>query len=548
MVVDQEELGLELVRWGSRFANAGTETRYRAWQEDGAVQFNRAGLLASLGSWLLLAVLLITAWPEGAGRALAWLGLVVIPVILVGLVPTSQPRFRSLMQPTVMLANCVAGLYAVMTCYWILHLPDLASGTAITIGFFGFAIFRLRPLQGAAAVAPYVFLASLLNIVEWRAGRYSGPHALLWVGGLLIPYVVGALISVVIDAVSRQSYRMGRIIEAQKVTIAAERARSEALMQREISHQVAERSRELGASLARMDSALDAGSLAPGDLFDGRYRVLRMLGAGGMGVVYEVERTTDGRALALKIMTGRVSGSSAARFAREAEIGARVHHANLVSIVDVGFSTGAPFLVMELVAGVSLEDLRADFGSAAWALPILHQMAAGVAALHEAGVVHRDLKPANVLVSTVEGELIARISDFGISRFGESGSSDPRLGLLGESSSGRGAGLTTTGALLGTPFYMPPEAALGAHRVEVSGDVFSFGLIAYEMLTGKVPFEQPAVMLAFAGVALPAVPPIETRGVGQSLARLLVECLHADPERRPRMAGLCAVLGAATGR
>ncbi len=171
----------------------------------------------------------------------------------------------------------------------------------------------------------------------------------------------------------------------------------------------------------RAKSRVRADRLSPGDTFDSRYLVVRALGAGGMGDVYDVERATDRRRLALKVVTAALQAKQAARFAREAEIGARLHHENLVSIVDVGIAAGAtPFLVMELVQGGSLEDKRARFGDTRWALPILRQIASGLAELHANSVVHRDLKPGNVLLVEGNGGAapIAKISDFGISRFG----------------------------------------------------------------------------------------------------------------------------------
>src|SRR5262249_21210307 len=155
------------------------------------------------------------------------------------------------------------------------------------------------------------------------------------------------------------TFRQERIIQAQKETIASERAKSEALLRQELGHQVAERSRELGRILARAEDGPEVAGMTPGSRFDARYTIVRALGEGGMGAVYEVVRATDGEALALKVVTGRVSRANAVRFAREAEIGARIRHPNLVSIVDVGIATnGAPFLVMELVKGASLEDRR----------------------------------------------------------------------------------------------------------------------------------------------------------------------------------------------
>ena len=112
--------------------------------------------------------------------------------------------------------------------------------------------------------------------------------------------------------------------------------------------------------------------------------IVRALGEGGMGAVYEVVRATDGETFALEVVTGGVSRAGAIRFAREAEIGARVRHPNLVSIVDVGLGdSGAPFLVMELVRGDALEERRDRFGDAAWAMPLLRQIARGLATLHQ---------------------------------------------------------------------------------------------------------------------------------------------------------------------
>src|SRR6185437_10567411 len=161
--------------------------------------------------------------------------------------------------------------------------------------------------------------------------------------------------------------------------------------------------------------------LSPGTRFDARYEIVRALGEGGMGAVYEVRRLTDGQSLALKVVTGPISRTSAQRFAREAEIGARLRHENLVPIVDVGISPqGAPFLVMELVKGAPLEARRQErFGDASWAIPILRQIAHGLAALHDADVVHRDLKPGNVLLSGDDESPLVRIADFGISRMNE---------------------------------------------------------------------------------------------------------------------------------
>jgi hypothetical protein len=321
----------------------------------------------------------------------------------------------------------------------------------------------------------------------------------------------------------------------------------------ELRYQVAERSRELSDVLAKSEGTVMPVSLEIGEVFDRRYCVMRSLGHGGMGAVYEVERTRDGRTFALKVVTSALSGRNAARFAREAEIGARVRHENLVSIVDVGIAAGStPFLVMELVRGGSMEEQRARFGETAWATPILCQIAAGLSMLHARGIVHRDLKPGNVLLvaSAEGGGPVAKISDFGISRFGALNDADQEAGEGGvptvPSASQKSPGvspspgdLTQTGMMMGTPAYMPPEAWLGPAR-HPSADVFSFGILAYEALAGRAPFPVPPVLLVRARQPIPTPAPLD--GIGDHVASLVLACLHVEPSERPRAKEVAAAL------
>jgi hypothetical protein len=315
-----------------------------------------------------------------------------------------------------------------------------------------------------------------------------------------------------------------------------ERKKRESLLRREVAHQVAERSRELGAALTRTDGPITPASLAA--RFGARYQLVRSLGEGGMGAVFEVERKTDGQHLALKVMTGETSREHAARFAREAEIGARIHDPHVVEIIDVGVAEGgAPFLVMELVSGGSLEQQRKRFGDPTWALPILRDVARGLLALHGAGVVHRDLKPANVLL---DDRGAAKVSDFGIARFGFAGtgvdaSAPTAVAAL------PGGPLTGTGAWIGTPLYMAPEAARGGRDVAAPADLFALGLLAYELVSGRQAFATPAVLLALADQPLPTPRAID--GVSKDARDAIFACLEADPARRPTIARFLAALG-----
>jgi serine/threonine-protein kinase len=254
--------------------------------------------------------------------------------------------------------------------------------------------------------------------------------------------------------------------------------------------------------------------------------------------VFEVERKTDGARLAAKVMTGDVSAHAAARFAREAEIGARLQHPNLVSIVDLGVTdTGAPFLVMELVTGGSLEGQRSRFGQTEWALPILRQIAQGLAALHDAGVVHRDLKPANVLLTSAG---VAKVSDFGIARM-QAWAAVDSVGPTAAAGPGPGA-LTGTGMWLGTPVYMAPESVHGGRTLSPAADLFAFGLLAYELLMGALPHATPAVLLALARQPVPVPPRLDVPGLPANAAALLAACLAPEPDARPAVDALITAL------
>ncbi len=332
-------------------------------------------------------------------------------------------------------------------------------------------------------------------------------------------------------AIARQHIATLRSAEARVVELEAAAA--------ELRHQVAERSRELGEAFAKMET-VGAAPLGEGDRVDARYRVVRPLGAGGMGAVYEVERVTDGRHLALKLIPGAVSGVVAARFAREAEIGARVRHPNLVSIVDVGTARGGtPFLVMELVSGGSLDEQRARFGDVAWALPLLRQIVDGLATLHAAGVMHRDLKPPNVLLAGAPGGVpVAKICDFGISRMGTTDSEG--LPLEADAGAAASPALTRTGEIMGTPLYIAPEIVWDREPFRASADVFSLAVLAYEILSGRHPFGIPPALFLRRGESLPVPAPIA--GVDTATSETIVAGLAREPASRPQLDAIRSAL------
>ncbi|HET9990135.1 MAG TPA: serine/threonine-protein kinase, partial [Kofleriaceae bacterium] len=305
----------------------------------------------------------------------------------------------------------------------------------------------------------------------------------------------------------------------------------------ELQHQLAERARALTEALARLtDGPRAAVRWVAGDLIAERYRIVRRLGAGGMGEVHEVERITDARRFALKVLTGAADRAALARFAREAQIAAELEHPNVVPALDIGVThDGVLFLVMELVAGMSLAADRSRYGDASWALPILAQLARAIDAMHARGIVHRDLKPANILL---DGDIV-KVTDFGLASLGsDAGAAAAVASPLASAS------LTQTGAIMGTPLYMAPELVHGARDAGPQTDMFSAGMIAFELLAKRLPYASPPVLARLDGREPEPADSLATAApeLRRELADIIDRCLAHAPGARPSAAELAAVL------
>jgi serine/threonine protein kinase len=225
----------------------------------------------------------------------------------------------------------------------------------------------------------------------------------------------------------------------------------------------------------------------PGDVVDARYRIDGLLGSGGMGVVFSASHLATGRRVALKWLQLRAMyrteterQAAIKRFVREAQAAGRIRHPNVVDVHDAGTSPQAPYLVMELLEGETLRT-RIDRAKLSWqeALRLLLPAMDGVGEAHRRGVVHRDLKPDNVfLARETSGTVCPKVLDFGISRLQPLDASDTVVQ----------ASLTRTGAVIGTPAYMPLEQLRAEGDVDARTDVYALGVVLYEMLSQKRPY------------------------------------------------------------
>jgi hypothetical protein len=524
-----DESALELARTGLRFVRRETEAAYLAWHLEKAIPFTRVGMVLSIANWLVILMASRIAYPERFARASAEV-LLVMPAIVGTLAISYRPgRIRWMLRGTV-LANMIAGLVGVEHCFWTASMPEVASAAVCIVAFFAFTIFRLLPAQAVVAVVPYLALNEWLLIDALYAGRMSFGATVVYSTLMFIGFLPGLFACVTIDRITRGAYRQERIVAAQRKII-------DRLQQAEVQRQVAERSRGLSEALARLAEAPRAPTrLAPGDLVEERYRIVRTIGAGGMGQVHEVERLTDGKQLALKTLTGVADREALSRFAREAQVAAELDHPNIVAAVDIGVThSGALFLVMELVRGSSLAAERAHYGDVRWAVPILVQIARALSAMHARGIVHRDLKPSNILL---DGGLV-KVADFGLAGLmGHSPLAETRL------PTDDSPALTLTGAIMGTPLYMAPELVRGAREAGPAADVFSFGVVAYELLTTRLPHAAPPVLERLGGRASPVPVPLaqSITNLPAQLCALVDGCLAEGPEARPRAEEIASAL------
>lgn len=262
----------------------------------------------------------------------------------------------------------------------------------------------------------------------------------------------------------------------------------------------------------------------------GHYRIVSKIGAGGMGEVYKAHDSRLDREVAIKVLPSEMSSDEdrLRRFEQEAKATSALNHPNILTVYDIGEHDGSPFIVAELLEGEELRE-RLDEGS----IPLrkvteyAQQIVSGLSAAHEKGIVHRDLKPENLFITKDDR---VKILDFGLAKLSEPPASAG--GTSGNEDATRKA-LTNPGVVMGTVGYMSPEQVRG-HKTDHRSDIFSFGLILYEMITGRRAFQEESLAETMSAIVKeePREMTESNPNISPSLERIVRRCLEKKPDRR----------------
>jgi len=266
-----------------------------------------------------------------------------------------------------------------------------------------------------------------------------------------------------------------------------------------------------------------------GMILEGKYVLTRLIGEGGMGSVWEAQHQVIGRRVAVKFLLPEYTDNQQAlqRFQQEARIAGNLGHPNICEVTDIGTADdGSPYMIMPLLKGLSLEEVLESEDQtvpADRALDIISQVLTALQRAHEEGIVHRDLKPANIFISSLgDRQDFVKILDFGISKVVQS--EDGKVG----------SGLTVTGMILGTPYYMAPEQARGLTSVDFKVDIYAAGTILYELLTGKTPYQGESYNDIIIRIVTEGFPPPRAINptISEAVEAVVLKAMAKDPTNR----------------
>jgi len=264
-------------------------------------------------------------------------------------------------------------------------------------------------------------------------------------------------------------------------------------------------------------------TLAAGTIL-GKYSIVKLLGSGGMGSVYEATHTEIGKRVAIKVLSPLIAAvpGARARFLREAQLTSRVRHPHIVDVADMGSDGGNTYLVMEFLHGEDLAQRIERLGPVGVEelADIMLPVCSAVAAAHAAGITHRDLKPQNIFLTAGTRRVLPKVLDFGISK--------------GNDAVTQAGTLTNTGAMIGTPYYLAPEQIMDSKSAGSASDQYALGIILYECLTGKRPYDGENLFIVFQGIVggTPKRPREMRPEIPLEMEEVVLRAMKVDPKAR----------------
>jgi serine/threonine protein kinase len=499
------------------------EAEFQRYYLSASLKQMRVALTLGVGIFALFGFLDIIAIPEQRRQVWVLRYLIGCPYVLAVIAFSFTPLFKRVHQLAIASAAAVAGVVVVIITM-IVNPPVtyIYSAGVLLVMFYGFTFMRLRFIPGLA-LALFLVLAYNIFAVAYRTPFFAVATTNFF---LFTSMVLGGTASYSIELFIRRNFRQRRVIEANAAELKRKYEELERFNQelRESKQAVVDSSRRAQLIFSALADAL------PGTTLEDKYLLEDKIGSGAFGTVYSGRHLLLDAPVAVKIfrpVPGKNMDKSLERFRREGMSAKRISHPNAVTVLDFGISAEAiAFLVMELLRGKTLADELRELKklsprrASEIALPICSVLAEA----HRNNIIHRDIKPSNIFLHTSGGGEIVKVVDFGIAK------------MLDAPTSAEDTHLTATGALIGTPSYMAPER-LGTDAYGVESDVYSVGVMLYEMITGELPFAgagnnylRAAFLQATADVPAPRT---KDRDIPEELDTLIVRAMATKPEERP---------------